>query len=216
MAVAGNEEPSGLLEASARDGGHVIAMDADMTEAPEDPETDAGSLLSPDQLLAAIGGRLAGPLPLIAWARELGDLHAALISAVLNPHRHPPARTEAALHTDIAKVIDKINSWAVFYVRHSRCARRHTHSFGEVISHVAKSYAEAWWTVLHADCDELRHSAWVHLGEVREGYAQLLGDIRAGRVQLPLGWRGIGHGRQNDSSFTDQESDGDEERQAAQ
>ncbi|MEV0299373.1 hypothetical protein [Nocardia sp. NPDC050710] len=187
-------------------------MDADMAEAAqEDPATDAESLLSPDQLLAAIAGRVAGPLPLIAWARELGDLHAALISAVVNPRRRPSDVAEEALHADIAKVIDKINSWAVFYVRHSRCARRHTHSFGEVISHVAKTYAEAWWTVLHADCEELRHSAWVHLGEVREGYAQLIGDIRAGRVQLPLGWRGIRHNRQNDSSFTNQETDGDVE-----
>ncbi|MGV9610943.1 hypothetical protein [Nocardia xishanensis] len=182
-------------------------MDASMAAAPDERETDAGSLLSPDQLLAAIGGRLAEPLPLIAWARELGDLHAALISAVLNP-RHSPDTTEAALHAEIGKVIDKINSWAAFYVRHSRCARRHTHSFGEVISHVAKTYAEAWWTVLHADCEELRHSAWVHLGEVREGYAQLIGDIRAGRVQLPLGWRGIGHTRRNGSPFPEQETDG--------
>jgi hypothetical protein len=185
-------------------------MGAGMAAAPEDPATDAASLLSPDQLLAAIAGHLAEPLPLIAWARELGDLHAALISAVLNPRQRPPDVTEAALHADIAKVIGKINSWAVFYLRHGRCARRHTHSFGEVISHVAKSYAEAWWTVLHADCEVLRHSAWVHLGEVREGYAQLIGDIRDGLVQLPLGWRGI---RQNDSSFTKQETDGDEEHQ---
>ncbi|MFE3228693.1 hypothetical protein [Nocardia sp. NPDC059228] len=156
------------------------------------PETDAVSLLSADQLLAAIAGRLTEPFPLITWARELGDLHAALISAVLNPQRNAPEVTEAALCADIAKVIDKINSWAASYTRHARCARRHTHTFGEVISHVAKTYAEAWWTVLHSDCEELRHSAWVHLGEVRDGYTHLIGDIRAGRVQLPLGWRGIG------------------------
>ncbi|MEU0504287.1 hypothetical protein [Nocardia sp. NPDC005998] len=191
-----------------------MTEDAGMAEAREDPVNDPAFLLSPDRLLAAIAGRLAEPFPLIAWARELGDLHAALISAVLNPRR-PPDVTEAALHADISKVIDKINSWAVFYVRHSRCARRHTHSFGEVISHVAKTYAEAWWTVLHSDCEELRHSAWVHLGEVREGYAQLIGDIRIGRVQLPLGWRGIRHTRQNDSTSPapetgrDDESDGE-------
>ncbi|WP_143861335.1 hypothetical protein [Nocardia amikacinitolerans] len=178
-------------------------VDAGMVEAAEDPATDAGSLLSPEQLLAAIGGRLAEPLPLVAWARELGDLHAALISTALNPRRRTPDVTESALHADIAQVIDKINSWAAFYVRHSRCARRHTHTFGEVISHVAKTYAEAWWTVLHTDCEELRHSAWVHLGEVRDGYAQLIGDIRAGRVQLPLGWRGIRHTRQNDGALPD-------------
>ncbi|MFE3797817.1 hypothetical protein KHQ06_26850 [Nocardia tengchongensis] len=157
----------------------------------EDPATDSESLLSPEQLLAAIAGRLAEPFPLITWARELGDLHAALISAVLNPLRNAPEVTEAALCAEIAKVIDKINSWAASSVRHSRCARRHTHTFGEVISHVAKTYAEAWWTVLHSDCEDLRHSAWVHLGEVRDGYAHLISDIRAGRVQLPLGWRGI-------------------------
>ncbi|MET8774785.1 hypothetical protein ABZV58_07130 [Nocardia sp. NPDC004654] len=181
-------------------------LDAGTAEAPEDPATDAGALLSPEQLLAAIGGRLAEPLPLVAWARELGDLHAALISTVLNPPR--PDATEAALHAEIAKVVDKINSWAAFYVRHSRCARRHTHTFGEVISHVAKSYAEAWWTVLHTDCEELRHSAWVHLGEVRDGYAQLIGDIRTGRVQFPLGWAGIRHARRNDSASTGSDGDG--------
>jgi hypothetical protein len=158
-----------------------------------DQATDAVSLLSPDQLLAAIAGRLAEPFPLIVWARELGDLHAGLISAIVNPQRSAPEGTEAALNADIAKVIDKINSWAASSVRHTRCARRHTHTFGEVISHVAKTYAEAWWTVLHSDCEELRHSAWVHLSEVRDGYAHLIGDIRAGRIQLPLGWRGIRH-----------------------
>ncbi|WP_433685319.1 hypothetical protein [Nocardia sp. CA-119907] len=196
---------------STMDAGMAAARDDPVNEG-DDPANDAAFLLAPDQLLAAIAGRLTEPLPLIAWARELGDLHAALISAVLNPLRPPPDVTEAALHADIAKVIDKINSWAAFYVRHSRCARRHTHSFGEVISHVAKTYAEAWWTVLHSDCEDLRHSAWVHLGEVREGYAQLIGEIRAGRVQLPLGWRGIRHARQNDSTSIKQETDEDEER----
>lgn len=167
---------------------------------PEDSAIDAASVLSPDQLLAAIAGRLTEPLPMIAWARELGDLHAALISTVLNPQRRAPDVTETALHAEIAKVIDKINSWAASYVRHSRCARRHTHTFGEVISHVAKTYAEAWWTVLHADCEELRHSAWVHLSEVRDGYEHLISDIRTGRVQLPLGWRGIRHTLQTDSA----------------
>ncbi|MEV6140549.1 hypothetical protein AB0L63_31825 [Nocardia sp. NPDC051990] len=170
---------------------------------------DAASLLSPDQLLAAIAGHLAAPFPLITWARELGDLHATLISAVLNPRRHPSDVTEAALHADIAKVVDKINYWAASYVRHSRCARRHTHTFGEVISHVAKTYAEAWWTVLHADCEELRHSAWVHLGEVRDGYEHLIDDIRVGRVQFPLGWRGIRHSRQDDSASGEPETDAD-------
>ncbi|WP_327095992.1 hypothetical protein OIE68_39555 [Nocardia vinacea] len=174
-------------------------MDA-VIAVPGDSAIDAASVLSPDQLLAAIAGRLTEPLPMIAWARELGDLHAALISAVLNPQPRAPDVTETALHADIAKVIDKINSWAASYVRHSRCARRHTHTFGEVISHVAKTYAEAWWTVLHADCEELRHSAWVHLSEVRDGYEHLIGDIRAGRVQLPLGWRGIRHTPQTDSA----------------
>ncbi|WP_433522675.1 hypothetical protein ACQPZ2_37145 [Nocardia pseudovaccinii] len=180
----------------------VSTMDAGIA-APGDSAIDAASVLSPDQLLAAIAGRLTEPFPMITWARELGDLHAALISAVLNPQRHAPEVTETALHADIAKVIDKINSWAASYVRHSRCARRHTHTFGEVISHVAKTYAEAWWTVLHADCEELRHSAWVHLSEVRDGYEHLIGDIRAGRVQLPLGWRGIRHTRQTDSPEID-------------
>ncbi|MFX0576296.1 hypothetical protein [Nocardia nepalensis] len=45
-------------------------------------------------------------------------------------------------------------------------ARKHTHSFEEVISHVAKMYAEASWTVLHHYDAQLRHEALFHLGQM--------------------------------------------------
>lgn len=61
---------------------------------------------------------------------------------------------------------------------HSR-ARKHTHSLGEVISHVAKTFANTRWTVHHTDDEQLCHEAWLHLDQVSQGYADLLIQERA-------------------------------------
>ncbi|WP_327118965.1 hypothetical protein OHB12_12025 [Nocardia sp. NBC_01730] len=148
-------------------------------------------LLSPEQLLTAIAGHREHGSALIGWARELGDLHAVLIPGQVDPARRATDLDEAATRAEITQVIAQIDSWAVFHVPRNPIARTHTHSLGEVISHVAKTYADAWWTVLHITDEQLRHEAWFHLGQVREGYSDLIEDIRARRVQLPLGWRGI-------------------------
>ncbi|MEV6340455.1 hypothetical protein AB0M12_37755 [Nocardia vinacea] len=152
---------------------------------------------SRDELLAAIAGHLTDTPALTGWARELGDLHASLIPGAVDPQRRADGFDEHTVQTGIAEIVAEINSWVVFHLPRNPSARKHTHSLGEVISHVAKTYAEAWWTVLHTAAHgggaELRHEAWFHLGEVWEGYAQLVDDIKARRVQLPLGWRGVGH-----------------------
>ncbi|WP_280479056.1 hypothetical protein [Nocardia asiatica] len=148
-------------------------------------------LLAPEQLLAAIAGHIEDGSTLIGGARELGDLHAALLPACTNPPRPSSDFDEATVRREIAGTIEQINSWAVFHLPRPTGARRHTHSLGEVISHVAATYAAAWWTVRHTDDEQLRHEAWFHLAQVREGYADLLADIHARRVELPLGWRGI-------------------------
>ncbi|MGW4094568.1 hypothetical protein [Nocardia sp. NPDC004750] len=158
-----------------------------------DPEEGKARLLGPDQLLAAIAGHLTQGSSLIEWARELGDLHAALIPVRLNRTRLPAEFDEARVHIDIAEIVSEIDSWAFVHVPRAPGARRHTHSLGEVISHIAKIYANAWWTVLHVDDNDVRHEAWFHLGEVCEGYAQLIHDIQASGVRFPLGWRGIRH-----------------------
>ncbi|MGQ4619769.1 hypothetical protein [Nocardia sp. R7R-8] len=161
-------------------------------------ESPAGSssagpdaLLTPEQLLAAITGHLDSDAPLTRWARELGDLHAALLPGCVDSGHQPAGFDDAAVRRQITDVIEKVNSWAAFHLPRPTGARRHTHCLGEVISHVAQTFAEAWWTVRHTDDEQLRHEAWFHLGEVREGYADLLADIHACRVELPLGWRGI-------------------------
>ncbi|MEU7768408.1 hypothetical protein AB0B25_25310 [Nocardia sp. NPDC049190] len=159
---------------------------------PAEPAREAIPLLEPDQLLGAISGNsTCGGSPLIGWARELGDLHAALIPVHLDPARRPTDFDETGIHADIARVVAEIDTWAVFHVARTRTARKNIHSLGEVISHVAHTYAVAWWTVLHTDDEDLRHEAWFHLGEVQEGYAELVDEIRTRRVQLPLGWRGM-------------------------
>ncbi len=150
-------------------------------------------MLGPDQLLAAIAGHLTEGSSLIEWARELGDLHAALIPVRVNPTRLPADFDEARVRIDIAEIVREIDSWAFSHVPSARGARKHTHSLGEVISHIAKTYADAWWAVLHVDDKDLRHEAWFHLGEVCEGYAQLIDDVQANRVRFPLGWRGLRH-----------------------
>ncbi|UGT67870.1 hypothetical protein LTT66_32615 [Nocardia gipuzkoensis] len=151
------------------------------------------TLLGPDQLLAAIAGHITQGSALIGWARELGDLHAALIPVRMDRTRLPADFDEARVHIDVAKIISEIDSWALFHVPRARGARRHTHSLGEVISHIAKTYADAWWAVLLVDDKDLRHEAWFHLGEVCEGYAQLIDDVQARGVRFPVGRRGMRH-----------------------
>ncbi|MEU7632582.1 hypothetical protein AB0C34_21735 [Nocardia sp. NPDC049220] len=164
-----------------------VATSADSAE----PGREPTPLLEPDQLLGAISGNLTCDSQLVGWARELGDLHAALIPVHLDHSRRPADFDGASIHADIARVVAEIDSWALFHVPRTRTARKNIHSLGEVISHVAHTYAVAWWTVLHSDDEDLRHEAWFHLGEVQEGYAELVDEIRTRRVQLPLGWRGI-------------------------
>ncbi|MFI5540687.1 MULTISPECIES: hypothetical protein [Nocardia] len=153
----------------------------------------AEALLTPEQLLAAISGHLDpdNSSPLIGFARDLADLHATLLPSRLNRRHQAAGFSQVDVHEQVMAVVGEINSWAVFHLPRPNGARRHTHSFGEVISHVAETYASAWWTVRHSDDEQLRHDAWFHLAEVREGYADLLADIHARRVELPLGWRGI-------------------------
>lgn len=132
------------------------------TSEPITPDMDGETetdLLNPEQLLAAIAGHLDRNWPLVRWARELGDLHAALIHG---PH---PSNDPEARHA-ITRVIGDIDSWAVFHLPRVSGARRHTHTLGQVISHVAKTFAEVWWTVLHTDDQLQRHEAWFHLGPI--------------------------------------------------
>ncbi|MGY2093309.1 hypothetical protein ACW9HO_37565 [Nocardia gipuzkoensis] len=109
----------------------------------------------------------------------------------LDRTRRPANFDEGFIQADIARLIEEIDSWTVLHLPRARGARRHTHSLGEIVSHVAKTYAETWQTVLHVDDEELRHKVWFYLGEVLEGYAELVDDIRARRVQLPSRWHRI-------------------------
>ncbi|WP_433204993.1 hypothetical protein ACQP1G_17150 [Nocardia sp. CA-107356] len=152
-------------------------------------------LPEPEHLLAGICGHLTAGAPLIGWARELGDLHAELIAAEIDSvgSRRSADFDEARTHAEIDRIIGEIDTWAALNVPCCRSARRHTHSLGEVISHIAWAYAQAWRVVLHSRDTELCHRAWSHLAETREGYASLLTEIRTGHTQLPRGWRGIPH-----------------------
>lgn len=148
-------------------------------------------LLEPGHLIRAISGQCTGSAPLVRWARELSDIHAALIRFVTDPGvRQGSAESERA-RAEISLIVSEIDAWAACHVPRAGCARKHTHSLGEVISHVAKVYADAWWTVLHSANAEKRHRAWFHLSEAREGYEAMVNEIRARRLQLPLGWTGI-------------------------
>ncbi|MEV6258848.1 hypothetical protein AB0L97_36930 [Nocardia sp. NPDC051911] len=152
-------------------------------------------LLDPAQLFQAISGRFSGVLPLSGWARELGDLHAELMRFELD--RVPRLRDfdSEQVRARIDRVIGEIDAWAAVHVPRAKGARKHTHSLGEVISHITKTYAEAWWTVLHSVDTELRCQAWFHLGEAREGYTEMVNELRERHLQLPLGASGIRRGR---------------------
>jgi len=60
-----------------------------------------------------------------------------------------------------------------------------------VISHVAATYAQVQWTLHHDDCAEHRHRAAQRMTQIQQGYNDLVEEIRALRVEFPLGWRGI-------------------------
>ncbi|WP_459548643.1 hypothetical protein [Nocardia sp. X0981] len=147
----------------------------------------APPLPAPAELFRAISGRFIGTVPLVTWARELSDLHAGLVRFREAATTMPPQFDGEQVRARIDCVIAEIDLWAVHNVPRARGARKNTHSLGDVISHIARSYAEAWWTVLHSTDAEMRHHAWVHLGEAREGYAEMVAGIQARTLQLPRG-----------------------------
>lgn len=151
------------------------------------PSPPPGSLLAADDLYRAIAGHLVGESPLVVWARELGDLHAALIPARLGraPRRNVGAGEPA--WTDIRRTVAAIDVWSARHMPLARGARMHTHSLGDVISHNAEVYAAAWWTVLHSEDAEVRHAAWVRLGEAREGYVEMVNETQQNRLRFPSG-----------------------------
>lgn len=142
-------------------------------------------------LLQALAGRSAGTLPLECWARELSDMHAQLIPFQLRRQTPRTGLLREQVHEGIHDLVNKIDAWATQVIPRAKSARKHTHSLGEVISHIAWLYAEAWWTILHSASAECRHQAWFHLGEACEAYVEMVDEIRAHHLQLPLGWGGI-------------------------
>ncbi|WP_433206542.1 hypothetical protein ACQP1G_20245 [Nocardia sp. CA-107356] len=170
-----------------------MKSNSDSTSRNADGQSRASVALLPEpaQLFQAIAGLYTSTSPLVQWARELSDLHAGLIPFEFDiaPQHRVIAFTQ--YRTEIERVVGEVNLWAVGHVPRTKSARKHTHSLGEVISHIAKIYAEVWWTVLHSADAETRHQAWVHLSEAREGYAEMVNEIRAKQLQLPTGWQGV-------------------------
>ncbi|MFX0574440.1 hypothetical protein [Nocardia nepalensis] len=144
-------------------------------------------LLEPDQLLQAVSGRLASGLALVGWARELGDLHAELISHQVDLASRQTICDCEKVRVEIDRVVGEIDAWATGNMPRMKGARMHTHSLGDVISRFAMAFADAWWTVVHSSDAELRHQAWLHLSQAREGYAEMAIEMRARRLQLPSG-----------------------------
>lgn len=144
-------------------------------------------LLEARQLMLAIAGNLSGRSPLIEWSRELADLHATLITASISVTRRPADFDDPTTRARIRTVIALIDEWSARHLPHPTTGRRHTHSLGEVISHVADTYAQVQRTLRHTTAAEHQHDAALRFAQVQEGYADLIDDIRALRVRLPLG-----------------------------
>ncbi|MFG3615483.1 hypothetical protein [Nocardia sp. NPDC047654] len=142
-------------------------------------------LLRPEHLFRAISGHVTSRMSLVTWARELGDLHAELIPfhRVGTPRRN--GFDGEQIRAEVDRVVAAVDDWAIRNVPCPNGARMHTHSLGEVMSHMAEVYAEAWWTVLHTKDVETRHRVWFHLGEVREGYAELVDEVCHRRLRFP-------------------------------
>ncbi|WP_157129459.1 hypothetical protein [Nocardia amamiensis] len=154
----------------------------------ESSSTRMVPLLEPAQLLQAISGRCTSSGRLVQWARDLGAMHAELIPFELHPAGQKRCLATERIRAGIDRIIAQIDEWAIYHVPRAKSARKHTHSLGEVMSHMAQTYAQAWWIVLHSPDEEKRHQAWFHMGEAREGYAEMVDEIRSRHLQLPLGW----------------------------
>lgn len=169
-------------------------MQANVTEPPplghhnrsEAERKDAAEgLLEARQLFLAFAGHLDGGSPLIEWARELSDLHATLLTASLSETRRPRDFDEADTRRRIQGWIVRIDEWSILHLLRPVAARRHTHSLGEVISHLARTYAHTHATLRRGGSAEHLHDAARHLAQVQEGYADLVTEIRALRIELP-------------------------------
>ncbi|MFC8047463.1 hypothetical protein [Nocardia sp. NPDC057353] len=150
----------------------------------------AEGLLEARQLFLAFAGHLDGGSPLIEWARELSDLHATLLTASVSETRRPRDFHEADLRHRIQGSIGRIDEWSILHLPRPVAARRHTHSLGEVISHLARTYAHTHATLRRGGSAEHLHDAVRHLAQVQEGYADLVAELRALRIELPIAFRG--------------------------
>ncbi|MGW4368056.1 hypothetical protein ACWEKT_20675 [Nocardia takedensis] len=167
-------------------------MSAPTRHAPDDPRVHEGLLDARRLHLAMAGAPVEGSSPLIEWARELADLHATLITSAVSELRRPAGFDDAATRRRVQELVAEIDQWAVFHLPRPVAAQRHTHSLGEVISHTAQVYAQSQLVLRHADNAEHQHEAALRMAQVQDGYADLVTAIQQRRVQLPLGWRGIG------------------------
>ncbi|MFI6369043.1 hypothetical protein ACIBG0_40775 [Nocardia sp. NPDC050630] len=152
-------------------------------------------LLEPDELLQAISGHLVSGLALVDWARELGDLHAELTAHQVDLGARRKDFDCEQVRAEIDRVVGEIDAWTTRNIPRMQGARMHTHSLGEVISRFAMAFAEAWWVILHSADGELRRQAWFHLGQAHQGYAEMVDEMRARRLQLPSGASGIRRSR---------------------
>ncbi|MFB8005923.1 hypothetical protein [Nocardia sp. NPDC056000] len=148
-------------------------------------------LLEARHLLLAVAGTLQGGSPLIGWSRELAYLHATLLTASVSPTRRPTGFDATVTRGRINILIGLIDDWSAFHLPRPSTGRRHTHSLGEVISHVAATYAQMQWTLRHSSSAQQQHDAALRFAQIQEGYADLVEEIRTLRVALPLGWSGI-------------------------
>lgn len=157
-----------------------------------DSEVRCGEgLLDARQLLTGIAGHCTGGSPLIEFARELAELHAMLVTASASVSQRPDSFDTADTRARINGLIDLIDEWSMLHLPRPADARRHTHSLGEVVSHVADTYAQVQQTLRHCNSAEHRHQAALRMSQVQQGYSDLIDEIRALRIELPVGWRGF-------------------------
>jgi len=168
------------------------AIDPQATPPRPGPRTSEGLLDARHLHLAMAGATVEGGSPMIGWARELADLHATLITTAVSKLRRPNGFDDAATRRRVEELVAEIDQWAVLHLPRPINARRHTHSLGEVISHTALVHAQSQIVLRHVTSAEHRHEATLRMAQVHDGYADLVTAIHGRRVQLPLGWRGIG------------------------
>jgi hypothetical protein len=145
----------------------------------------ASDLLPPPDLLldAMRGHRVDGSLVIDA-AYRLGVLYRDLIADPL---------AGETIRMRVGGVVGEIDTWISGRLPRPRSGVPLVmDTVGGAISHLAEAWETAWWALHHLPPADLRvHRDWEHLAQMKQAYADFIGQVLSGAIEVPTSWPGI-------------------------